>query len=152
MDNAQVMEKLAGIGHRLESLEKGQERLTTLVCQALESQATGRRGAPPPPQDGPVPPDKVRLNNKLYHGFSPLEWRLLWRLWDRNAVSIAKLMDHLYGHDHGDKDQAFQAVKKRLSRKFLDQEFPGEIVAKAGFLTLELASAMQGQKTDKSGP
>jgi hypothetical protein len=146
MGNAQVMEKLAGIAHRLEALEKGQEQLVALVNQAIASQA------PTPPQDGPVPPDRFRLNNKLYHGFSPLEWKLLRRLWGKSAVSISKLMDYLYGHDHGDKDEAFRALKKRLSRKLLEQGFPGEIVTSGGFLGLDLASVKQGQEKDKPGP
>jgi hypothetical protein len=152
VDNAQVIEKLAGIDHRLESLEKGQERLATLVSQALAGQGTGRRAAPPPPPDGPVAPDKFRLNNKLYQGFSPLEWKLLRRLWGRSAVSIGKLMDDLYGHDHSQTDGALYTVKKRLSGKLLNQNFPGEIVAKNGFLSLELASAKPGQKKDEPGP
>jgi hypothetical protein len=152
MDNAQVMQKLDGIDHRLATLEKGQERLATLMSQALVGQGAGRRTRLTPSADGPIPPDKFRFNDQTYEAFSPLEWRLLRRLWGRSAVSIDKLMDYLYGHDHGDKDEAFKALKKRLNRKLLDQGFPGEIVTKSGFLTLDLAQPKSGQKKGQPLP
>jgi hypothetical protein len=152
MDMAQVVEKLAGIDHRLDALEKGQRQLTALVNQALASQAAGKRATARPPSDGPIPPDKFRLNAQTYGGFSSLEWRLLRSLWGKTAVRIGKVMDRVYGHDHGDKDEAFKALKKRLSRKLLDQGFPGEIVTKGGFLSLDLARPKPGQEEGQPRP
>jgi hypothetical protein len=94
--------------------------------------------------DGPVDPDGFRLDGKTYEGFSNLPYRLLCFLWDNEkakpkaGVSIDKVMDHLYGPEAGDRDQALHNVTNRLRVELEKASCPAEVRKRSGCLKLEV--------------
>jgi hypothetical protein len=95
-------------------------------------------GARPPKEDGPVPPDRFRLGDLEIEGLTRLEWRLLEYLWGKPAATIQDVMDHVYGDDHDQTDDAIKAVVKRLNNKLLEKRFPAEVALTNGYYSIKL--------------
>lgn len=77
-------------------------------------------------RDKVIPPNGVRIAGKVYTNLTTLEWRLMDVLLSSadRSVEPGKVIEHVYGHDAGDKDNALKLVIKRLNNKLGDQEFP----------------------------
>jgi hypothetical protein len=133
MDLAPISQKLNQIASQLEALKKGQESLKESISSLR---------LPPSPSgvsfdDGPVPPDGFHLD-KLYDGFTPLEWRLMAYLWTKKAIEEDDVLEAVYGHDHDDKDDALRSVVKRINKKLRQKGFPGRVVSRNGHLAINL--------------
>jgi hypothetical protein len=87
--------------------------------------------------DGPVPPDKLRIGPDEYDGFTRLEWRLLEFLWGKPAVLFQDVMDHIYGENHYQTDEALEGVIKRLNIKLTDKRAPVLIDPKNGYIRIK---------------
>ncbi len=113
--------------------EVSQPEKGTQSADAVEEIATPAKS----PQDGPVPPDGFRLSGRLCDGLSVYEYRLLESLWGKEARLLQDVIDHVYGHDADNKDQAVMSLVKRVRNKLLQAQIPAEITSKSGYLVLK---------------
>jgi hypothetical protein len=77
-------------------------------------------------EDRAIAPDRVRLGGKVYSDLGSYEWRLLRHLLrakDR-ASEFTDVVDHVYGHDAADKDEALRQLAKNLNKKLTEQGCP----------------------------
>lgn len=129
-DGQEISRSFADITSRLDGLAKSQasirKSLRTLKAHLSGSGPADKRS------DGPVPPDKLRHEGKLYEDFTCLEWRVLQSLWGQDSVEIESLLDKVYGHNHDDKDTALKSLLKRLNRKLRKQAFPATVKPRNG--------------------
>lgn len=117
-------------------LDRIEQTITDLLKPVLQSYQHHAGHSSVPLADGSVPPNRFRFDNIL-HEFPPLEWRLLCLLWDQETVTHQEAIDHLYGHDAEDKDDAYKSVAKRLRCRLLDKNLPIEITMKSGYISLD---------------
>lgn len=116
------------------------EYLTRLIhCPACgQADECYLENEPVTPGDGPIRPGKFRFRNRIYDGLPRLEWRLLACLWGRETVSAEEAIEHLYGHDAENKEEALKHAKNRLNKKLTEQGFPGSVHFRAGHVILEV--------------
>jgi hypothetical protein len=128
-----ISEKLDYITSQLQTLKKGQVSLKRSVSKLRLTV-----GVPTPPVvDGPFPPDTFCLNGTKFGPFTRLEWRLLACLWGKDAVELAEVLEHLYGHDHSQEEGALRSLVKRLNLKLRKQSFARRVVIRHGYAVFQ---------------
>lgn len=101
----------------------------------LQAAATHVVGQKPKPTEI-VWPDHVRIDGNKYGPFSPLAIRMLDVLLGKGAVEIGDVIEHMYGHDAGPKENAAKQVVKRLNQTLADQNCPSLIESSNGHFAI----------------
>lgn len=89
-------------------------------------------------RDKVIPPSSVRLDGEEYTDLTTLEWRLLEVLLSspHRSVETDKVIEHVYGHDAGPKEDALTQVVKRLNGKLGEQKCPYTVSEGNRFVTI----------------
>jgi hypothetical protein len=90
-------------------------------------------------EDRVIAPDRVRLGGEVYSDLSSYEWRLLQHLLRAkdHASKFTEVVDHVYGHDAGDKDESLRQLAKNLNKKLTGQGCPFSVRIKQPWVYLE---------------
>jgi hypothetical protein len=126
-----LLEKFELIDMRLNALEQCCRELSRLLRRPAGDDAEGQA-------DGPVAPDKLRVQGHLYTGFPRLEWLLLECLWGRDGVAMPDVTKHLYGIGGGDRELALACVCKRVNKNLAMRGCPVSVSRKRGCLMLDM--------------
>jgi hypothetical protein len=71
---------------------------------------------PPPPPEGPRPPDVFQWAGEAHHfGRRELQYNLVTALWGRESVENGELIDAVYGHDVDGKEGALRKLTLDLT-------------------------------------
>lgn len=92
-------------------------------------------------RDKAIPPDSVRINGQNVGDLTSTEWRLLESVLKRGgnnkpSVSFDLVIEDVWGHDAGWKDEAIKQHLKRINILFRKQNCPASISGENRFVTI----------------
>lgn len=92
-------------------------------------------------RDMVIPPKSVRLSGQTYHDFTNFEWRILEAVLQNQSqegvgVAFDVVIEHVWGHDAGWKDDAMKQHIKRINSKLSEQRCAAVIEGANRFVTI----------------
>ena len=92
-------------------------------------------------RDKMIPPDGIRINGQEFYDLTGLEYKLLDSVLSRSTenrrgASYDDVIEDVWGHDAGWKDDAIKNHVKRITEKFLEKRFSASVHCKKRFITI----------------
>lgn len=91
------------------------------------------------PDDGKdrvIPPSSVRIDGKVYRDFGKKQWQLLEAIINKPSVESGIVIEHVYGHDADDRENALTQLIKRVNQKLVKQDCPYTVSEENEFVSL----------------